>query len=65
MNEGKGTADFEAYIRNLQQGLATAAAGLQLRATSPGLRVQRSLVENPYAATVAQAGILRFRAAHF
>lgn len=62
MSEGKGTDDFEAYVRNLQQALAAAATGRQLGVPAIGTRVRRTLVHNPYATTVAQMGILRFRA---
>jgi hypothetical protein len=62
MSEGKGTDDFEAYVRNLQRALVTASTGRQLGAHVSGLRVRRTLVHNPYATTVAQRGILRCRA---
>lgn len=61
MRGSKGTSDFEAYIQNLQQGLATASTGRQLNAYAPGIRTQQMLVHNPYAATVADRGILRCR----
>ena len=61
MREGKGTDDFDAYVRNLQQALATAATGRQLSVNASGVRVCRTLVHNPYAATVSEMGILRFR----
>lgn len=62
MREGKGTDDFEAYVRNLQQALATSATGRRLSVSGPGVRIRPTLVNNPYAATVSETGILRFRA---
>jgi hypothetical protein len=61
MSEGKGTGDFEAYVRNIKRALVTASTGRQLGAHASGLRVRRTLVHNPYATTVAQWDILRCR----
>lgn len=61
MNDGKGSGDFDAYVRNLQQALTTAATGRQFGVVSAGTHSRSSLVHNPYSATIAQMGIVRFR----
>lgn len=60
MSQGKGTEDFEAYVRNLQLAVESTSIGSQL-VTSSDSRPRRSLVHNPYGVTVADLGICRYR----
>ncbi|MEZ5818220.1 MAG: hypothetical protein R3D44_14155 [Hyphomicrobiaceae bacterium] len=63
MKLGKGTEDFEFYVRNLRQAVETYSVGAQLKGNVVDTRPMRTLVRNPYAATIADMGVCRFRAA--
>lgn len=60
MSQGKGTEDFEAYVRNLQLAVENTSIGGQLVSNGDS-RPRRSLVHNPYGVTVADLGICRYR----
>ncbi len=60
-NAGKGTKDFEAYVRNLQRAMWLTSIGAQL--TNPdGSRIRGPLVHNPYSQTIADLNICYVRA---
>jgi hypothetical protein len=61
MSNGKGTEDFESYVRNLQLAVASTSIGSQLAPANAQSPIRRALILNPYGATVAQIGICRFR----
>jgi len=61
MMDGKGTDDFDAYVQNIQHAVVSASTGRQLSGYGTGAHGRQTLVLNPYVATVAQMGILRFR----
>ena len=61
-NSGKGTKDFEAYVRNLQRAMWLTSIGAQL-AKSDGPRVRGPMVHNPYSQTIADLNICYVRAA--
>lgn len=63
MNYGKGTDDFESYVRNLQLAVETTSVGTQLSGGNGEARIRRTMIYNPYGATVAQIGIFRYRTA--
>lgn len=59
--KGKGTKDFEAYVRNLQRALWLNAIGAQL-APGDGPRIRGPMVHNPYSLTIADLNICNVRA---
>jgi hypothetical protein len=60
-SKGKGTDGFESYVRNLQRAIETTAIGTQLSSSRGDVRSRRTLIHNPYGATVADMGICRYR----
>ena len=61
MKIGKGTQDFEAYVRNLQRAMWISSIGAQL-ATGDMSRSRGPMVHNPYKATIADMSICNVRA---
>jgi hypothetical protein len=60
-SKGKGTDGFESYVRNLQRAVETTTIGTQLASSRGDFRSRRTLIHNPYQATVADIGICRYR----
>ena len=60
MKSGKGTQEFEAYVRNLQRAVWITSVGAQL-STGDMSRSRGPMVHNPYKATIAQMSICNFR----
>lgn len=58
--KGKGTKDFEAYVRNLQRALWLHAVGAQLAPGESG-RLRGPMVHNPYSMTIADLNICQVR----
>jgi len=59
-SNGKGTKDFEAYVRNLQRALWLTSIGAQL-SNADGQRIRGPMVHNPYSRTIADLNIFQVR----
>ena len=62
MTTSGGTADFERYVKNLQQAMLSASIGSQLSGGKHPDGRRPAMIHNPYVATVAEMGICRIRA---
>jgi hypothetical protein len=62
-NQGKGTKDFEAYVRNLQRALWLASRSAQL--SGDGNSIRGAMVHNPYTRTIADLNICNVRSRAF
>ena len=59
---GKGTQDFNAYVRNLQRAMRLNTVGAQLK-LRPTAGNRSAMVYNPYSATIADMSICDARSA--
>ncbi|MFM9941340.1 MAG: hypothetical protein ACKVP7_17800 [Hyphomicrobiaceae bacterium] len=57
---GKGTKEFDAYVRNLHRALWLTSVGAQL-SSSDGPKIRGPLVHNPYSRTIADLNICHIR----
>lgn len=60
-SQGKGTKDFEAYVRNLQRAIWLVSIGAQL-SSDQRTRILGTMVHNPYSRTIADLNICQVRA---
>lgn len=60
VQQGKGTKDFDAYVRNLQRAMWLASRRAQLSMGEPG-QIRGPMVLNPYTRTIADLNICNVR----